>query len=320
MAVEGTLQEIQDWAAGYLSFIGAPQSQGNIEGLTAQVYQEGDYGSAYGGGATNPLNIESGSGFLQPATTQQGYAATYSFMQTNDPGFIAALRGNNSVSPEPYINALAAGQWEALNSGSQAYLNPQYAQDVSSVVGEIYGGSGGYTAPAITPTAPNAGTRSTTGLTGLTGSGTNGNANLSGGPGPQGFQGPGSGDYSPPVNQPGFATQTSAALTQVMQPPITVKNANTGESATGYLQDAIGLLTLGTAGRSPVQVIQNTFRTDAEAVSAISGDPVSNIWRTISSSLIRLGIGLAGLLLMAAGLWIIVNKVSGGATPVPVPV
>lgn len=162
MAVRGTLAQVQQWASGYLSYIGAPQSQGNIEGLSAQVYQEGDFGTSYGGGSTNPLNIENGSGgFLQPASTQAGYAATASFMQRNDPGFISALKSNKGASPQPYINALSAGQWEALNSGPDAYLNPQYGSDVASTLSEIYKGK--YQAPTPAPSSSgNAGKKPTT--------------------------------------------------------------------------------------------------------------------------------------------------------------
>ena len=131
--------------------------------------------------------------------------------------------------------------------------------------------------------------------------------------------------YSNPTTQQGFANQTAAALTQTMQPPITAQkkdsSGNVISAATGYAKDALNILTFGAVPQAggPVHLVANVGQTDVDAVSAITGDPAANIWNVIKSSMVRLGIGLVGLLFLAAGLYIIVQKVSGGV-PVPIPV
>jgi hypothetical protein len=121
--------------------------------------------------------------------------------------------------------------------------------------------------------------------------------------------------YTDPKSTTGFGKQASAALTQTMNPLI--KKNNVGS---GWLQDAIGILTLGTAGTNPVKVLENVAGTDAEVASAISGDPIANIWRTVTAGLVRVGIAIIGILLVAGGIYIIVHQATGGATPVPIPV
>jgi hypothetical protein len=143
-----SLAQQENWAAEYLSYIGAPQSQGNIEALTAQQIQEGSYYSS------NPLNIRNGPGGAIGAysSTLQGIKATYSIMESNDPGMLAALKQTKGTDPSAYINALSLGQWEGFQPGAAA-ANATYGYDVGQTLNATYG-TNTYVPPTKAITTP----------------------------------------------------------------------------------------------------------------------------------------------------------------------
>lgn len=148
------------------------------------------------------------------------------------------------------------------------------------------------------------------------------------GPPAAGF--PGSPGYTgittanPPNSYPGMSSQISASLDQQMNPVVhgtgTDAQGNTQPSA-GILQDAEGFLTGGIIGSDKYAPLHMIFGVNLKgSAESVLEQPVNNAWNAVKAGLVRFGIGLAGLMVMAAGLWIIVSKIGGGATPVPVPV
>jgi hypothetical protein len=263
--------------------------------------------------------------FSTPATIGEYGIATYS---TNPP-IESEVAGHHTwywdnpaifgISQQEVIQQTGQPtQYGANRSANAAAISGTWQSIVAAVGGSSQTGT-------TTSPVPNAGTRSTTGITG-SGTNGNGNGNLSGGPGPQGFQGPSAAsDLDVPRQNPGFSKQVSASLFQSMNPVIgsTATNATTGqtENTAGIVSDVTGFLTGGFIGSDQYAPLHMIFGVDLPGASEkVLAEPVNNAWNAVKSALVRLGIGLAGLLLMAAGLWIIVNKVSGGATPVPVPV
>lgn len=148
------------------------------------------------------------------------------------------------------------------------------------------------------------------------------------GPPAAGF--PGSPGYTgittanPPSSYPGMSSQISASLDQQMNPVVhgtgTDAQGNTQPSA-GILQDAEGFLTGGIIGSDKYAPLHMIFGMNLKgSAESVLEQPVNNAWNAVKAGLVRFGIGLAGLMIMAAGLWIIVSKIGGGSTPVPVPV
>lgn len=123
--------------------------------------------------------------------------------------------------------------------------------------------------------------------------------------------------------QPGFGNQAATAIAQTTNPFVTATKPNDpSKSASGWLTDAIGLLTFGSLAQTggPVTLVRNTLDTDANAAATIAGTTESNIWSIVTSGLVRIGIGVVGLMFVAAGLYLLVTHFGGGATPVPIPV
>lgn len=122
-----------------------------------------------------------------------------------------------------------------------------------------------------------------------------------------------------------YKNQFANALESAMQSPVgtTYTDAQGKQKTTyGFVQDVEGLLTggfLGNPNTSPVHLL--TGETTQQAAESVLGSPLTGIWNIVKGGLVRAGIGIIGILLVAAGLWIIVSKVGGGgAVPIPVPV
>jgi hypothetical protein len=153
------------------------------------------------------------------------------------------------------------------------------------------------------------------------------------GPPAPGF--PGSPGYTgittanPPATYPGMSSQMAATLDQQMNPVVHASGTDTQgatKPAAGIISDVEGFLTGGIIGSDQYAPLHMILGVNLKgAAENVVDAPINNAWNAVKAGLVRFGIGVAGLMLMAAGLFIIVMGVSGGGgggmpMPVPVPV
>lgn len=119
-------------------------------------------------------------------------------------------------------------------------------------------------------------------------------------------------------DQKGFAKQAAVALAKEITLPSSRTTADANNQPTkqhGWTSD-LGRFFGFDFFEHPPNLISEAERSVEHAV--VSG--AESLWNVVKTALVRIGIGIAGLLLMAGGLYIIISKVSGGGMPVPIPV
>ena len=155
-----TEAQAQQWAQGYLQFIGAPAtttSDPRVAFLTAQAVHEAT------DAANNPLAIEAGgttlagSSVSQFANVQAGYKALTDYMTSRGvSGYLDALK-NPATTTEQLTSALASANWEGSATPAAKKASLSYAQSVGAAAGGTTGEVGAVNVGTQTPTQPIAG-------------------------------------------------------------------------------------------------------------------------------------------------------------------
>lgn len=134
----------RDWITGFLSDIGAPQTQTNIDWMRAWIAQESPWGTALYG---NPLNIENSGIGYDPANTvawleKQGYYGP----------IIAGLKSGN---PASYPGVAQALSYWCGGGGKPGYCEGGYNSGYAALTNT--GGKAGATPTGSQNTAPSLG-------------------------------------------------------------------------------------------------------------------------------------------------------------------
>jgi hypothetical protein len=275
--------------------------------LNTVMEQTGMTQAQAGAWITDPTAVNA----VQAAEQRYQYVATTQNINPNQSPYEAMVLATQAEVGVGEQNALASGAWQNI-----------YTQDVQPLLGKLQPQQPTLTTPDLS-LAPGAQISQTQ---------TNGNTITVSNPlgyGQTGAQANAIAQQdllmNPPSTYKGMSNQMAASMYQQMNPTVhaTATNPSTGKTqpTAGIISDTEGFLTGGIVGSgqyAPLHLIYDVFEGAAESVLE---QPVNNAWNAVKSGLVRFGIGLAGLLLMAAGLFIIVTGVSGSTgMPIPVPV
>jgi hypothetical protein len=251
---------------------------------------------------------------VQAAENRYNYVAQTQGINPNASTYEAMRLATQSEVGVGEQNALASGSWQSV-----------YTQYVKPLVGKA-----GNQPPTTTGNPPPG--QLPGGKIGPPAPGFPGSPQLPYGPPAPGF--PGSPGYTgittanPPATYPGMSSQMAATLDQQMNPVVHASGTDTQgatKPAAGIISDVEGFLTGGIIGSDQYAPLHMILGVNLKgAAENVVDAPINNAWNAVKAGLVRFGIGIAGLMLMAAGLFIIVMGVSGGGggmpMPVPVPV
>ena len=152
-----TQQQAQQWAEGYLAYIGAPAtstSDARVSFLAAQAMHENT------NAANNPLAIEAGGKTLagskvsQYGSVEDGYAALTEYMNSRGvSGYLGALKNPSSTNAQ-LTSALAAANWEGSATAKAKAASVSYADSVGGLASGASGEVGAVNIPTSTPVPP----------------------------------------------------------------------------------------------------------------------------------------------------------------------
>jgi hypothetical protein len=275
--------------------------------LNTVMEQTGMTQAQAGAWITDPTAVNA----VQAAEQRYQYVATTQNINPNQSPYEAMVLATQAEVGVGEQNALASGAWQNI-----------YTQDVQPLLGKLQPQQPTLTVPDLS-LAPGAQISQTQ---------TNGNTITVSNPlgyGQTGAQADAIAQadllMNPPSTYKGMSNQMAATMYQQMNPVVHGTGTDTAgntKPAAGIISDVEGFLTGGLIGSDQYAPLHMAFGVNLKgAAESVLEQPVNNAWNAVKSGLVRFGIGLAGLLLMAAGLFIIVTGVSGSTgMPIPVPV